>query len=374
MPEDTMGAPTSVPAPARRPGIRDDLDFLHVRRVVAPDRIPVLGNEHRMVRVAFDLFRLDGDDEERLWQVQADDDGNEFLVRTYDLPGDVEGVLETRSADWSVMADSKLANLTVAYKGVPIHRLAAADYGARSPDEVRMLRQLVSEKLASDQAWAARLLCDLPPAKLAALRETFPEFSKAADDPAGFPAPKGLMDLFEWLRGALEAQGGYSALSEKQQERFNEAADKLDEIKLKGASLGEQSTKALLAELADLIMQFEKGAETARDPWAEQAFQSDMSKPSFVAEAKKIVPQVMEYLEAHHGRRVSLQELYHELDCNDIPLYMALHALVKSGHVNGVSPYDAPSAQMSALMGQPDVGHGDLFYSTGASEEKNADG
>jgi hypothetical protein len=244
-----------------------DLDFSHVQNVVAPpDRIPVLGNEHRMVRVAFDLFRLDGDDEERLWQVQTAEDGNEFLVRTYDLPEDVEDGLESRSADWSVMTDSKFANLTVAYRGVPIHRLAAADYGAWSPDEVRMLRQLVSEKLASDKAWAARFLHDLPPAKLAALRETFPEFSKiAADDPAGFPPPEGLVEAGERLKAALKAQGGYEALSAEQQELFNRAADKLMDIKLPGASLDKQSAKALLSELDGLISEFEAGAEGASE-------------------------------------------------------------------------------------------------------------
>lgn len=163
-----------------------DLDFSLVRNVVAPpDRLPVMGNEHRMVCVAFDLFRLDGDQEERLWQVQTAEDGAEFLVRTYDLPEDDEDSLESRSTDWSVMTDSKFANLTIAYKRVPVHRLAAADYGASEPDQVRLLRDLVSEKLATDKAWAGRLLRDLPPAKLAVLGEAFPELSKFAVDVHG---------------------------------------------------------------------------------------------------------------------------------------------------------------------------------------------
>lgn len=160
-----------------------DLDYSHVKNVVAPDRVPVVGNEHRMVRVAFDFFRLDGDESEHLWQVQADDDGNEFLVRTYDMPDETnDGLLEARAADgcWSVMLDARKANLTIAYKGLPIHRLAAADYGAHEPDEARLLRDLVSEKLAADERWAARLLRSLPASKLAALGETFPELSKTA--------------------------------------------------------------------------------------------------------------------------------------------------------------------------------------------------
>lgn len=159
---------------------RFDLDYSHVKNVVAPDRVPVAGNEHRMIRVAFDFFRLDGDENECLWQVQADDDGNEFLVRTYDMPDESDDSLEARAADWSVMLDAKKANLTIAYKGVPIHRLAAADYGACDPDEARLLRDMVSEKLAADEQWAARLLSSLPTPKLAALGETFPELAKTA--------------------------------------------------------------------------------------------------------------------------------------------------------------------------------------------------
>jgi hypothetical protein len=126
-----------------------ELDLSIVQNTIDkdPGRIAVRGNEHRMVRVAFDLFRLKGDESDDLWQVQADDDGQEFLVRTYSLPED-EKMLT--ASDWSVLEDTKFANLTVLYKGVPIQRIDAESMGAKSDAEVAMLKGAFLRRLASD--------------------------------------------------------------------------------------------------------------------------------------------------------------------------------------------------------------------------------
>ena len=115
---------------------RFQLDFGFLNAVVNPDtsRVPYKGNEDKFVRVAFDLFKTKDNSCEDLWQVQADDDGNEYLVRTYDVE---DAVVE---ADWSVALDKMAANLTVSYKGMPIHRLAAADYDAHNERDALLLR------------------------------------------------------------------------------------------------------------------------------------------------------------------------------------------------------------------------------------------
>jgi hypothetical protein len=148
-----------------------DLDCSYLRTIVAPDRIPLRGNEHRITRVAFDLFKFD-EDKEHLWQIQADDDGNEFLVRTYELPKEDIQV----KSDWNVVEDGKKASLTIAYKGMPIHRLVTADYGAATPGDVGLLRDLFQAKLADD-AFAGRFLMSLPESKRAALVAAFPKIA-----------------------------------------------------------------------------------------------------------------------------------------------------------------------------------------------------
>ncbi len=158
-----------------------DLDLTNVQKVVYKDRdkIPVRGNEHRMIRVAFDLFHLKGDEQEDLWQIQADDDG-EFLVRTYSLPDEEQVAI----SDWNAKEDKKQANLTITYKGIPIQRLAASDYGAQSPEDVAVLRGVVLKKLAQDKGFAVDLFNTLSSEKKEILKE------------AGF-----IKSLREWLTG-----------------------------------------------------------------------------------------------------------------------------------------------------------------------------
>ena len=111
-----------------------DFDISLLEKVVGqPDqnKIPVKGNENRMTKVAFDMFRLDGDSKEDLWMVQADDDGNEFLVRTYDLPEEGPVVKES---SWSVLMDKKGSTFTITYNDIPISKIASSDYKINTID------------------------------------------------------------------------------------------------------------------------------------------------------------------------------------------------------------------------------------------------
>lgn len=123
-------------------------------------RIPVRGNEERMIRIAFDLFRLDGGNRDDLWQVQADDDGNQFLVRTYDLPDDEDKIQV--SASWEVLMDKKYANFTIAYDGIPLKRLASKDYNIKNKQDAEIFRGIVLNKLATDKDFVELIKSHLP--------------------------------------------------------------------------------------------------------------------------------------------------------------------------------------------------------------------
>ena len=144
-------------------------NLTEVANMLDPNTIPMKGNESRLIRVAFDLFRLDGDEADDLWQLQADDDGAEFLVRTYSMPDDEEMVAE--ASDWSVLADKKYANLTVSFKGLPLTRIASKDYGAETPHDGKTLQGIVFNKLSSDGEFIFHLIADLPKEKRMALRQ-----------------------------------------------------------------------------------------------------------------------------------------------------------------------------------------------------------
>lgn len=136
-----------------------DLDFSQLSDIVIEkpiEKLPVRGNENRMIRVAFDLFRLDGNNREDLWQVQADDDGNEFLVRTYNLPGEEDNI--EKSSDWDVLLDKKGSNFTVAFKGVPIKKLVASEYNVNNKEEAILFREVILRKIAIDESFQNLLL------------------------------------------------------------------------------------------------------------------------------------------------------------------------------------------------------------------------
>jgi len=169
------------------------LDYSQVNSVVNPSKMPLRGNEYRIERVAFDLFKVD-DDKESLWQVQADDDGNEFLVRTYDLPNKEASL----KSNWNVIEDSKKENLTITYSGIPIRRVVASECGACSPSDTRLLREMLQERL-TDPEFASKMLSSLSELKRAALFSLFPKLAEilpkipkpAGDDPLEGIDPNG---------------------------------------------------------------------------------------------------------------------------------------------------------------------------------------
>lgn len=132
------------------------------------NRVPLRGNEHRLVRVAFDLFRFKDGNPEELWQVQSSDDG-EFLVRTYALPDEQEE--KKVAASWTVELDKKEENLTVAYRHIPLMRLAAKNYGLTSSEDVRLLQRVIYNKINTDDEFVNKLIKTLSAEKQMLLKQ-----------------------------------------------------------------------------------------------------------------------------------------------------------------------------------------------------------
>ena len=154
-----------------------DLDFSHIYQAVMPKtRIPVKGNEDKITRVAFDMFRMNSEPE-TLWKIQSDDDG-EFLVRTYTLP---EDEISAKSF-WNVETDIKKANLTISYKGVPIHRIVASKYGANNEKDTELLATVIRRKLATDDNFTKKMLKTFSKSKLQAIASSFPELISISED------------------------------------------------------------------------------------------------------------------------------------------------------------------------------------------------
>jgi hypothetical protein len=124
------------------------------------DKLIVKGNEHRMKRFAFDLFHVQGDSKDDLWALECDDDGNEFLVRTYLTP---EEAIQ-KSSFWKVLPDKKNENLTIYFKEIPITKIASKSF-IKSDSENRFLRKILIKKLSSDFDFVIKLFSSLPKEK-----------------------------------------------------------------------------------------------------------------------------------------------------------------------------------------------------------------
>lgn len=122
-------------------------------------RVPLKGNEHRLMRVAFDLFRFKDGNPEELWQVQSNDDGQEYIVRAYALPEEEEE--KKIAVSWSVELDKKEENLTIAYQNIPILRLAAKNYGLKDSNDVRLFQRTIYTKINTDNEFANELIATL---------------------------------------------------------------------------------------------------------------------------------------------------------------------------------------------------------------------
>ena len=153
-------------------------NFEYLHNVIAPNKIPVKGNENNIKRVAFDLFKVDGD-KEYLWQIQADDDGNEFLVRTYEFPNEEEIMIKS---EWDVIEDNKKENLTIFYKDIPIYRIAALNFGVNDSGDINLLKDIIKEKLCNDKIFVKKLLNYIPENKKASLCKMFDKFASFCNE------------------------------------------------------------------------------------------------------------------------------------------------------------------------------------------------
>lgn len=153
---------------------RFQIDLSELAKKIIPDndRILLKGNEDRLVHVAFDLFNLKDKNPEELWKVQSNDDGQEYIIRAFELSDQDEIVSK---ANWKIDFDKKAENLTVYFKNIPMTKLCAANFGAKDVKEVNLLRKTLYTRLNNDKNFAKLLINTLPKEKVAAIGDWLSE-------------------------------------------------------------------------------------------------------------------------------------------------------------------------------------------------------
>jgi len=92
----------------------------------------------KLVKVAFDLYKLQDDKAARLWEVNKADDGN-YIVALY---SDEDSSLEKKS-DWSIEINKSANNVNFYYKGDYVTKLSQKDIGLKS-EELHSLPEKIS--------------------------------------------------------------------------------------------------------------------------------------------------------------------------------------------------------------------------------------
>lgn len=100
--------------------------------------------KHKLVKVAFDLYKLEDDKAARLWEVNKADDGN-YIVALYSEDETIE-----KQSDWEVEINKTANNVNFYYKGDYVTKLSKADLGAgfekanELPEKLSENKKLVS--------------------------------------------------------------------------------------------------------------------------------------------------------------------------------------------------------------------------------------
>ncbi len=125
----------------------------------------------KIKKVAFDLFKIDNDPYDGLWQMQ-EIDGRKHLVRASDPKLD-----SASTGNWSAISNYDQTDVTLAYRGVPIARFSSKEYNF-DPNDIITFKSALLERANSDQEFVKDVLANQPISKVEALSSTFPEFKK----------------------------------------------------------------------------------------------------------------------------------------------------------------------------------------------------
>lgn len=99
----------------------------------------------KLVKVAFDIYRLQDDKAARLWEVNKADDGN-YIVALY---SDDDESIEKKS-DWSVEINKSANNVNFYYKGEYVTKLSQKEIGLKAeelyslPEKISNNKKLIS--------------------------------------------------------------------------------------------------------------------------------------------------------------------------------------------------------------------------------------
>lgn len=124
-----------------------------------------------IVKVAFDVYRVDNDPYCDLW-VLEEVDGAPHLVRASDprTEQEVDGA-------WVVTSDYDKQNVTLSYKTLPIARFSSSEFGF-TKDEIILFKSSILERVKGDDDFVKQIIAEQPTSKRQHISTAFPELKK----------------------------------------------------------------------------------------------------------------------------------------------------------------------------------------------------
>jgi len=124
-------------------------------------------------KVAFDMFKVEGDAYADLWKMETID-GEDFLVRSSD---ELPKYKKEDAGDWTAVSNYESDNVTLSYKNVPICTFSSEDYGF-STEDVFTFKSALLDMANDDVEFIKKVVASQPKAKADAISSIFPEINK----------------------------------------------------------------------------------------------------------------------------------------------------------------------------------------------------
>lgn len=125
----------------------------------------------RIKKVAFDMYKVFGDQYDDLWRVEKEGDDS-FLVRSSDPQ-----YQRKEGGDWSASSNYDYNNVTLSYKNVPICAFSAEDYGFNN-DDIFTFKAALLDMASTDTGFLKKVIGSQANAKVSAIESIFPDMFK----------------------------------------------------------------------------------------------------------------------------------------------------------------------------------------------------
>lgn len=155
--------------------VKHSINYEALDNVVNKKSFKLSDVKDKLVKVAFDLYKMKGNNSDELWQIQSADDGDYIVARySEEEEKEVKVATASTSSPWEVSTTS--SDVAIFYKGYPISKISLASMGMKEED-AGTIKDFLPNKLASDGKLVKALINGLNEKAKNQIIQLYPELS-----------------------------------------------------------------------------------------------------------------------------------------------------------------------------------------------------